>query len=96
VHDELRKQPVQRQASGDPAAERSETVRRLNTQLRKLIEWLPHDADFESNFFCECGCCEPVRLTVAGYDALAGEPVYLAGHTVLEKRYGVTIRQSDG
>jgi len=60
------------------------------------MEWLAHDEDFESNFFCECGCCEPVRLTVARYDALAGEPVYLAGHTVLEKRYGVTIRQSDG
>jgi len=71
---------LQRQASGDPAVERSETVRNLNTQLRKLIKWLPHDSDYECTFFCECGCCEPLQLTVAEYDALAGRPVYVAGH----------------
>src|SRR5690242_19556113 len=36
---------LQRQASRDPAAERSETVRNLNTQLRKVMKLLAHDRD---------------------------------------------------
>jgi hypothetical protein len=79
LHEDPNKQ-LQRQASGDPAAERSETVRKLNTHLRNLMKWLPHDRDQPYNFYCECGCCEPVRLSVAEYDGLAGKPVYLAGH----------------
>jgi hypothetical protein len=31
-------------------------------------------------FFCECGCFEPGELTIAEYDALEGEPIYLDGH----------------
>ena len=69
-----------RQGSPDPVAERSETVRRLNTQLRKLIEWLPHDSDYQCNFYCECGCCEPVLLTVAEYDSLGDKTLFRAGH----------------
>ncbi len=84
MHDDLSKQPIERRARGDPAAERSETVRKLNTQLRKLIKWLPHDRDYPYNFYCECGCCEPVQLTIEEYDALAGRPVYLAGHLTTE------------
>jgi hypothetical protein len=91
LHEESNKQ-LQRQASGDPAAERSETVRRLNAQLRKLMKWLPHDDDYAYTFYCECGCCEPGQLTSAEYDALEDQPVYLEEHAPLEKRYGVTIR----
>jgi hypothetical protein len=68
------------QPSRDPAGQRSEAVRKLNTQVRNVIEWLPHGEGTSLDFFCECGCCEPVELTIAEYDALDGEPVYRAGH----------------
>lgn len=55
-------------------------MRKLNAQVRKVIEWLPHDSDYQCNFYCECGCCESVQLTIKEYDALAGSPVHLAGH----------------
>jgi hypothetical protein len=86
---------LQRQASGDPAAARSEAVRKLKTQLRKLMKWLHHDRHYPYNFYCECGCCEPVPLTIEEYDALGGKTVYRAGHAPLEKRYGATIRPGD-
>jgi hypothetical protein len=68
------------QPPGDPARQRSEAVRKLNSQVRKVIECLPHDAGTSLHFFCECGCGEPVQLTIAEYDALDGEPVYRASH----------------
>jgi hypothetical protein len=81
LHENPKKQTiVQRRASGEPAAERAEPARKLNMQVRKIIERLPHDDDYSLDFFCECGCCEPVRLTIAEYDALEGKPAYLAGH----------------
>jgi len=80
VHEDLSKQPIERRARGDPAAERSETVRKLNMQLRRVFKWLPHDRGYPYNFYCECGCCESVQLTIAEYDALEDKPVYLAGH----------------
>jgi hypothetical protein len=95
VHDDLSKQPVERRARGDPAAERSETVRRLNAKLRKLVKWLPHDRDYPYRFYCECGCCEPVQLTIEEYDALEEQAVYRAGHAPPEKRYGVSITPGD-
>jgi hypothetical protein len=66
--------------TNNPAAERSEPVRKLNVQIRKVIEWLPHGKDCSPGFFCECGCCESVELTLAEYDALRGKPVCLPGH----------------
>jgi hypothetical protein len=81
------------QPSGD--LERSEAVRRLNAQLREIMKWLPHDCDHPYTFFCECGCCEPGQLTIAEYDALEGQPIYLDGHAPLEKHYCVTIRRGD-
>jgi hypothetical protein len=85
---------LQRQASRDTAAERSETVRNLNTQLLKVMKLL-HDRDHPYNFYCECGCCDSVQLTIDEYDALGGKAVYRAGHAPLEKRYRVTIRTGD-
>jgi hypothetical protein len=79
LNEEPNKQ-LQRQASGNPAAKRSETVRRLNAQLRKLMTFLPHDRHHPFTFYCECGCCEPGQLSTAEYDALEGQPVYLDGH----------------
>jgi hypothetical protein len=70
----------QRQASRDTVAERSETVRNLNVQLRKVMKLLPHDRDHPYNFYCECGCCDSVQLTIDEYDALGGKAVYRAGH----------------
>jgi hypothetical protein len=94
LHEDPNKQ-LQREASGDPAAERSETVRKLNAQIRKLTKWESHDNDYFYVFFCECGCCEPVRLTIAEFDGLEGKTVYRAGHAPLERRYAVTIRPGD-
>jgi hypothetical protein len=71
------------QSTVDPAGEGSEAVRKLNAQVRRIIDCLPHrDKHTLLDFLCECGCCEPVRLTLSGYDAHArtGRPVYLTGH----------------
>ena len=76
-----------------PAAERSERVRKLNVQIRKVIEWLPHGKDCSPGFFCECGCCESVELTLAEYDALEGKPIYLAYHLAPEATSALTTRQ---
>ena len=91
VHDNLSKQPFERRASGNPAAERSEAVRRLNAQIRRIIELESHDDEFRINFYCECGCYEPAELTVAEYDALEGKTVYREGHAPLERHYRVII-----
>jgi hypothetical protein len=94
LHEKLDKRFL-RQGPADSAAGRTETVRSLNTQLRKLMEWLPHDRDYPYNFYCECGCCEPVPLTIPEYDSLEGKAVHRAGHAPFEKRYGVIIRPGD-
>jgi hypothetical protein len=93
LNDDPNKQ-LQRRASRDPAAERSETVRNLNTQLRKVMKLLPHDHDDPYNFYCECGCCDSVQLSIDEYDALGGRAVYRAGHAPLQ-HYRVTIRTGD-
>jgi hypothetical protein len=69
----------QRRWSADPAAETS-AVHKLNVQLRKLLEWLPHADARAYTFYCECGCFEPGELTVEEYDALEGKPIYLDAH----------------
>lgn len=79
-----------------PAAERSEPVRKLNVQIRKVIEWLPHGKDCSPGFFCECGCCESVELTLAEYDALEGKPIYLAYHLAPEATSALTSHLRSG
>lgn len=71
---------VQRRAPGELVAERAAPVRKLNAQVRAVIARLPHDGAYSLQFFCECGCCEAVLLTIAEYDALEGKPVHRAGH----------------
>ena len=81
--DDERIEEGQRPWSADPAAETS-AVHKLNVQLRKILNWLPHDDARPYTFFCECGCYEPGELTIPEYDALEGQPIYLEGHTPLE------------
>jgi hypothetical protein len=71
---------VQQRAPSQPVAEAAELVHKLNTRVREIIERLPHDDDYSLEFFCECGCLEPVQLTTTEYDALEGQPVYRVGH----------------
>jgi hypothetical protein len=81
MHGTLNKQTiVQRRADGESVTEGGGPVRKLNAQIRKVIERLPHDKDLSLAFFCECGCCEAVQLTIAEYDASVSKPLYLAGH----------------
>lgn len=80
MHEDINKKTrIQRQAADELPPEPGELVRKLNTRVREIIERLPHQSDYSLEFFCECGCCEPVKLTIGQYDALGGKPVYRAG-----------------
>lgn len=78
----------------DPADKRSAAGRKLNEQIRHIIELESHDGDYHCNFFCECGCYEPAPLTIGEYDALHGKTLYREGHAPLEKRFSVVIHPS--
>jgi hypothetical protein len=83
LHGNTNKQTiVQKRAADESVAEPAELVRKLNTRVREVIELLPHDGNYLLDFYCECGCCDSVRLTIAEYDALKGKPVFRAGHPV--------------
>jgi hypothetical protein len=69
-----------RQLTIEIVAERTAPASAANAQIRQVVERLPHDAGYSLQFFCECGCGEPVLLTIAEYDALVGGPVYRNGH----------------
>jgi hypothetical protein len=81
VEDIRNKQSVsQRRSSTATVGERAGPASRVNAQIRRVIERLPHDAGHSLQFFCECGCGEAVLLTIAEYDALAGKRVHRSGH----------------
>jgi hypothetical protein len=71
---------TQPRSTTEAVGERAAPASRVNTQIRRVIETLPHDAGHSLQFFCECGCDEAVLLTIAEYDALAGKPAYRRGH----------------
>lgn len=77
-----KKTRVQRRAANESVPEPGQLVRNLNTRVREIIKRLPHQRDYSLAFFCECGCSEPVQLTIDQYDALEGKAVLRAGHPV--------------
>jgi hypothetical protein len=75
------KQPTARvRPAVEADAERAEAARRVNAQIRRVIERLPHDGEHSMQFACECGCGDAVLLTIAEYDALKGRPLYRSSH----------------
>ena len=74
--------------SGDNSerAAKGNLARELNRQIREIGRSLtePDDADEELTFFCECGCLQPVQLTLWGYDAAPG--ALREGHSRPEER----------
>jgi hypothetical protein len=61
-------------------------ARELNQQVREIGRTLtePDDASEELTFFCECGCLQPVRLTLEVFDAAPG--ALREGHSRPEDR----------
>ena len=65
---------------GAELTERAALARELNRAIRSASERFPEEEEVPLEFYCECGCWQTVEVTIAGYDPLAGEPVYLPGH----------------
>lgn len=74
--------------SGDDSERRAKgnLARELNRQIREIGRSLtePNDASEELTFFCECGCLQPVRLTLEDFDA--GPGALREGHSRPEGR----------
>jgi hypothetical protein len=61
-------------------------ARELNQHIREIGRSLTErdDASEELTFFCECGCLEPVQLTLEVFDAAPG--ALREGHSRPEDR----------
>jgi hypothetical protein len=57
----------------EPAPARATAAREVNARISEVAETLTAEGDEATyTFFCECGCLEPVPLTLAGYADAAG------------------------
>lgn len=65
---------------GAESTERAALARELNVAIRSASERFPAEKEVTLEFYCEWDCWQTVNLTAADYDALKGEPIYLAGH----------------
>ena len=58
--------------AGDRA--RAQLAREMNLSFQEIASGLSakRDDDFEVTFYCECGCLEPVKLTLSDFEAAGG------------------------
>jgi hypothetical protein len=63
-----------------PVAE-ADLARELNGEICRVGRSLPGmtEGSEELTFYCECGCLDPVHLSIANFDALGG--ALLDGHS---------------